>query len=283
MIPEVSKRPTAANDVVIPNIGRLAASLAWVDFSNAFRVWPIWVMLGWQDIRQRYRRSTLGPFWLTLSMGIMVGSIGGVYAGLFNVELDDYLPFVALGFILWGLLSGILIDGCTTFVGADSIIKEARLPLFMHAFRIVWRQVIIFAHNFVIYLIVAVAFAVWPKPVILLVVPAFVLWVANAVWISMLLGLLCARFRDIPQIVNSIVQLAFLVTPIIWKPNLLSKRTYLLHGNPLYHFMEVMREPLLGVAPSAFSWYFVIGTTVGGWLVTFELFRRYRWRVAYWL
>jgi ABC-type polysaccharide/polyol phosphate export permease len=270
--------------VSIPtSFGRLHPYVAIKDLWEALADWPLWGMLGWQDIRQRYRRSTIGPFWLTLSMGIMVGSIGVVYAFLFNQEIGEYLPFVALGFILWGFISGVMVDGCQTFVNAEAIVKQARLPLSLHVFRVVWRHVIIFAHNFVIYVIVLAVFRVWPGWHVVWVIPGLALWMVNAFWVALVLGIVCARYRDIPQIVNSIIQLGFLVTPIIWKPSLMGQRAVLVNGNPLHHFIEILRAPLLGETPQPLSWYVAMGVTGAGWLFTFELFRRYRWRIAYWL
>ena len=44
----------------------------------------IWGTLGWHDIKQRYRRSVLGPFWFTLSTAIMVGVLGALYSSILN-------------------------------------------------------------------------------------------------------------------------------------------------------------------------------------------------------
>jgi ABC-type polysaccharide/polyol phosphate export permease len=280
----VSSTPgTGPGILVQTSVGRMHPSLALRDLREALLNWRLWGMLGWQDIKQRYRRSTLGPFWLTLSMGVMVGSMGVVYAVIFKEKLDDYLPFVALGFVSWGFLSGVMVDGCSAFVSSDAIIKQSRLPLSLHVFRVIWRQLIIFAHNFVIFIVVALIFQVWPKPEALLFIPGMALWLLNSVWVTLALGLICARYRDIPQIVNSIIQLGFLVTPIIWKAKLMANRAIFVNANPLHHFIEVVRAPLLGEAPAAISWYFVLAVTAGGWILTFELFRRYRWRIAYWL
>lgn len=276
--------PPPSSGVSIPtSLGRLHPLVAIKDLREALANWPLWGMLGWQDIRQRYRRSTIGPFWLTLSMGIMVASIGVVYAVLFNQEIDDYLPFVALGFILWGFISGVMVDGCQAFVNAEAIVKQSRLPLSLHIFRVVWRHIIIFAHNFVIYGIVLVVFRIWPGWHALWAIPGLALWALNAFWVVLVLGIVCARFRDIPQIVNSVIQLGFLVTPIIWKPSLMGRRAVLVNVNPVHHFIEILRMPLLGETPDTLSWSVALGVTAAGWLFTFELFRRYRWRIAYWL
>ncbi len=250
-----------------------------VEGACAFRLWG---MLGWQDVRQRYRRSTLGPFWLTISMGALVGGLGVLYAGLFRMDVADYLPFVAAGLIIWGLLSGLITEGCAAFIGAEGIIKQVSLPLSVHVYRVVWRNLIVFAHNVAIYVAAAVIFSIQPGWTGLLVLPGLALLCLNGVWMGLLLGLVSARFRDVPQIVASVVQVAFFLTPIIWKPELLPDRAFVLDLNPFFHLVELVRAPSLGQAPGLVSWLAAVGITLGGWLVTLLMYRRYRWRIAYW-
>ena len=250
-----------------------------VEGACAFRLWG---MLGWQDIRQRYRRSTLGPFWLTISMGALVGGLGVLYAGLFRMDVADYLPFVAAGLIIWGLLSGLITEGCAAFIGAEGIIKQVNLPLSVHVYRVVWRNLIVFAHNVAIYVAAAVIFSIQPGWTGLLVLPGLALLCLNGVWMGLLFGLVSARFRDVPQIVASVVQVAFFLTPIIWKPELLPDRAFVLDLNPFFHLVELVRAPSLGQAPGLVSWFAAVGITLGGWLVTLLMYRRYRWRIAYW-
>ncbi len=257
--------------------------LALRDVAEGARAFRLWGMLGWQDIRQRYRRSTLGPFWLTISMGALVGGLGLLYAGLFKLDVSDYLPFVAAGLILWGLISGLITEGCDAFIGAEGIIKQVNLPLSVHVYRVVWRNSIVFAHNVVIYAAAAVIFSIQPGWAGLLALPGLALLCLNGVWVGLLLGLVSARFRDVPQIAASIVQVAFFLTPIIWKPELLPDRAFILHLNPFFHLLELVRAPLLGQAPGLVSWLAVAGITLGGWLVTLFMYRRYRWRIAYWV
>ena len=258
-------------------------ALALLDLVAGARAPHLWRVLGWQDIRQRYRRSKLGPFWLTISTGVLVGALGVLYAALFRVEVANYLPFVAVGFVVWGLVSGLINDGCAAFIGAGVIIKQVDLPLSIHVYRVVWRNLIVFAHNAVILVIVAVVFSIWPGWAGLLALPGLLLLCLNGVWIGLLLGLVSARFRDVPQIAASVTQVAFFLTPIIWKPELLPDRAMVLDLNPFFHFVEVVRAPLLGHAPEFASWLATLGITLGGGLVTFVMYRRYRGRIAYWV
>ncbi len=260
-----------------------AQALAVADLVAGLEHWRLWGLLGWQDIRQRYRRSVLGPFWLTLSMGVLVGTLGFLYGALFKIEVADYLPFLALGFLAWGLISGIITDGCSAFIGCEHFIKQIKLPFSTFVYRVLWRNLIILAHNFAVYVVVAITFGIWAGWAGLLLIPGLALIVATAVWVGLLFGMVCARFRDVPQIVTSLLRVAFFLTPIIWKPEMLGRRTGFVDANPFYHFIELVRAPLLGQVPGALTWAVALGVTVGGWLVTFLFFRRFRNRIPYWV
>ena len=257
------------------------------DLIGGARASHLWGMLGWQDIRRRYRRSILGPFWLTISMGMLVAALGTLYGTLLNVEIAEYVPFLALGFIVWTLISGLMTDGCTAFINAESIIKQTTLPLSIHVYRVVWHNVLVYCHNAAIFVVVALLFAVWPGWNGLLAVPGLLLLSLNGIWMALMLGIISARFRDVPPIVASVVRILFFVTPIIWMPELMPARagtlSLVLDFNPFFHMVELVRAPLLGDVPRIVSWVAVSGIALGGWLSTFVLFRRYRRRIAYWV
>ena len=216
-------------------------------------------------------------------MGALVGVLGTLYGMLFEVDSADYVPFLALGFIVWTLISGVIGDGCNAFINAEGIIKQVGLPLSVHVYRLLWRHLIILAHNAAVFAVVAAVFAVWPGWTGLLALPGLVLLCLNGLWAGLLLGIVSARFRDVPPIVTSVVRICFFVTPIIWMPELIPGRSLVLLVNPFFHLVEVVRAPLLGQAPGLASWIAVLIVTAAGWLATFALFRRYRRRIAYWV
>ena len=183
-----------------------APSQAWralFDLVQGARAHHLWYLLGWRDIRQRYRRSLLGPLWLTLSMGALVGALGFLYGMLLGVETAAYMPFLALGFIVWALISGVITDGCQVFINAESIIKQVGLPLSVHVYRLLWRNLLILFHNALVFVVVAAVFGVWPGWAGLLALPGLVLLCLNGLWVALLLGIVSARFRDVPPIVGA--------------------------------------------------------------------------------
>jgi len=258
---------------------------ALVDIVLSAKRYPLVGMLGWQDIRQRYRRSALGAFWLTVSMGVMIASIGLVFGQIFNTPMQEYLPFLALGIVLWGFMSSNVTEGCVAFTSAEAIIKQLNIPLFVHILRCFWRNFIVLGHNIVI---IPIVFLIVGKPLtvtMLLFVPGILLLSINLLWISLVLGVLSTRFRDITQIIVNATQVVFYLTPIMWAPSLLPSRhaAYLLNLNPVYHLLEITRGPMLGSLPSSESWVFAIAMAVVGWSFTIVVFNRYMRRIPYWL
>lgn len=253
------------------------------DILDGVRSIYIWPMLGWQDIKQRYRRSVIGPFWLTLSYGAMIAGMGPLYGRLLQQDIGAYLPYLATSFVAWILISTILIDACGAFIGSEGYIKQVKLPLTVYVLRLVWKNVLIFAHNFAIVIIVML---IYPPQLswTLLLIPVGVLLVAlNGVWVGLLLGLLCARFRDLPQVVSSLVQVAFFLTPVMWRQDMLGSKRWVVELNPLYHFLEIVRAPLTSGGDASNSWLAAGLITVVGFTLTLMIFSRFRSRVAYWV
>lgn len=244
-----------------------------------------WATLGWMDVRLRYRRTVLGPWWATISIGAMIGSVGLVFGSIFGDEMSSYLPFFAVGMIIWNLISNSLTEGGNVFLQAGGLIKSIPAPLALHVFRMQWRLLIAFAHNAVL---VAVLWAIFRWPIdwsVLLVVPGLVVLNVALFGIALTLGIVCTRFRDIPPIIQAVTQLLFLLAPIVWKPT--SSRAehlgVLLYWNPFYYLIDVVRGPLLGEPPALRLW---LGAVVASGLALgagFALYARFRHRVAYWL
>src|SRR5258705_9171827 len=182
-----------------------ALAAAFSDLRNGLGLWPLWLRLGWNDILQRYRRSMLGPFWLTASMAIMVISLGVLYAELFNTPIHDFLPYLCVGLLAWNLISSFLIEGGILFTGAESYIKQIRLPYSVYVYRSSSAKLLIFAHNFVIYFGILLYFEIWPGAVALLAIPGLLLVLLNGAAVTLLIGMVSARFRDIPQLINPMV------------------------------------------------------------------------------
>ncbi|MEV0677143.1 ABC transporter permease [Actinosynnema sp. NPDC050436] len=281
---------------------------AFGDIRDAWRQRELWGHLGWQDIKQRYRRSVIGPLWITISMGTTALALGLLYSQLLGQDLSTFLPYVTVGFIIWNFVLGVVTEGTEVFIANEGLIKHLPAPVTVHVLRMVWRQVLFFLHNLVVYAVVLAVFfpaltqeyvmegdkVVQPgiSWAILLAIPAFALLVVNAVWVAVLFGIISTRFRDIPPVIHSFIQLVFFMTPIVWHVGVLNKVTgegegdwklLIAEFNPIFHFLEIVRAPLLGQQQDWHHWVVVGGFTVVGWAVAVVALRNYRARVSYWV
>ena len=275
-----------ANSLELTPDPTLAAKqrMAMRDLGEAWRLRRLCWTLAWLDIKLRYRGSMLGPFWLTLSTAIMVAAMGGIYASLFHMNLREYLPFLALSLVLWGYVSALVADASLGFTTAESMIRSVRMPFSLYGARIVVRNLLVLAHNLVVIVAVFAIYATWPGWNALLVVPGCALWLVDSLALAMTLGALCARFRDIPPIVSSVLQMMFFVTPVIWRPELVGKdRMWLLPLNPFDATLEVVRAPLLGEVPSAMMYLSAVLYSLLLCGLTWVLFVRVRSRIAFWV
>lgn len=258
-------------------------SMAWRDVRSSFERMGLAWSLAWHDIVSRYRGSILGPFWITLSMGLMVMGIGLLYAQLFQISLREFIPFVALGIVFFGVIASTVNEGCDTFVLASSMLSQTSLPMFTFVWRTVLRNIITLAHHLVIVLGVLVYFGYWQVMNLPLALGGLLLLLINASWISLLTSIASARFRDIPQIVTSVMQFALFMTPVFWRPEGKLVGHAVLEFNPFAHMLQAVRGPLMGQTVDASTYIFLVVLALGGWAFAFTVFSRTRRRIVHYL
>jgi lipopolysaccharide transport system permease protein len=256
---------------------------AVTDVRSGLRLWRLAWSLGWLDIRLRYRGSMLGPFWLTISTGVMVGSLGLLYSALFHMSLHEYLPFLALSQVLWGFLNTLVAEACGAFTESEMVIRSVRMPFFLFSLRILVRNVLVLGHNVCVIVVVYLAMRLWPGATALLAIPALPVWILDSLALSLLLGGICARFRDIMPIVASVMQIAFFMSPVIWKPSQLGARAVWLPLNPFYDMLEIVRAPLLGETAPPLVWVAAILYSAMLCGLAWLFFLRARGRIAFWI
>lgn len=258
--------------------------LALSDIKEGAKKWRIWLLLAWQDIRLRYRRSFLGPFWITLSMAITIGMTGMLYGVLLNFRMAEYFPYFASGMLIWNLISILIMEGSNIFAESEHFLKQMKLPYSVFVYRFVARNFIIFLHNIVIFIPIMFLFHIKPTFYTLLVFPGLFLIIWNAIALGFILAIFGTRFRDITQVVNSLIQVIFFLTPIIWVPNMLpAKFQFAVKLNPIAQFLEMVRNPLLGLAPSFHAIWVTLTLSILSAVFAFIFFMRFRARISYWL
>ncbi len=262
------------------------------DMRDGFGQRELWLSLGWQDIKQRYRRSVLGPFWITIATGVQAAAMGILYATLLDQPLREYLPYVTVGLIVWNVIQASILEGSEVFIANEGLIKQLPSALSVHVYRLVWRQLLFFAHNMVIYLVLLAAFGIWEnlRWSSLLAIPAIGLIFLNSMWVSIVFGIFSTRYRDIAPILSSTTLMLFVLTPVMWTTKTLesqiggaSERARLVEIIPTFHYLEIVRAPLLGEPQEPRHWVIVGAITVVGWIIAALAMKQYRSRVPYWV
>ena len=274
----------SANSVVFPK--RDPSYMARQDILDGLKAWRIWFMLAYQDIKLRYRRSVLGPFWITLSMAITVYTMGFLYAHLLHTNMQEYYPFLAAGMLSWSLISTVITDLTETFITSDNLLKQIKLPYSLYIHRVASRNVLIFFHNLAVMIPILIIFHESAKVnfYTLLLIPNMFLVYINTVTYGMILSMIGARYRDVSQIIKSLIQVAFFVTPVMWNPVVLpAQYQSIMLLNPFYIFVELIRAPLIGSANSWSVMGIALLLTLIGILISYKMFARYRARIIYWI
>lgn len=259
------------------------AERALADLRDGLSQWRLALALARLDLRNRYRGSVLGPLWMSLSTLIMLIGLGLLYGTLFKLDLANYLPHLAVSLIIWQWMSTSITEACSTLIGAEGVIRQMRLPYTLHALRIAFRNSLVTAHSLPIILLVFLVFGQAPGPEAFLAIFGFMLIGINMLAGGLLLGMICARFRDIPPIVANIVQLAFFVSPILWKPELLGDAMVWMALNPFYAMLETVRGPLVEGGGPLLAWVAAVLYTMANVVLAGALFARFRARIAFWV
>lgn len=266
-----------------PVNSKTGIQLAVKDILDGLLSVHVWAVLGWQEVRQRYRRSILGPFWITISTALMVAVMGPLYGKLFGQDISSYFAHLGISYVFWLFLAQTINDSCTAFISAEGYIKQVKLPLTVYVTSVIWKNLVFLAHNFVVILLV-VAYARPQIGMSIFLVPvALVVMAVNGFMFGTMLAALSARFRDIPMIVVNLVQVAFFMTPVMWQAQMLGRHQWVVNLNPFYHFLEIARAPLLGRPTDAWSWFAVAAITLVGGVVCMVTMTRFRSRIAYWV
>lgn len=256
--------------------------LAIEDLWNGFIRTNLWWSFALHEVKQRFRRSVIGPFWMTLSMGIFVAALGFVMSKLFGQDVNWFIPYLATGIIFWNLYTSIINESCTAFIAAEGYIRNVPMPISVHFYRMIARNLIVWLHNMVIYLLVFIIFQHDVNWYYLNFILGLFLFLLIGSISGLILAILSTRYRDIPQMVASVLQVVFFITPVFWSVKTFPDRPVFIHWNPIYHLLEIVRAPLLGHPVAAESWIVSILLLLALIPIALILYRRAYSRIPYW-
>jgi lipopolysaccharide transport system permease protein len=246
--------------------------------------WRVWHLLGINDLRRRYRRSRLGQTWVTMTTALFVGALGFTYSFLFRQPVASLLPWVGIGVIVWAHFSTIANECTGIFAAHGPYYLNQKMVLSVSIISVIYRNAIVLAHNMVIVVVLIILFGVPVNWNTLALAPGLLICWLTLLCAGYVLGMICTRFRDAAQIVENILQIAFFVTPIMWKPEFLPPEVrFIADYNPFALFISLLRNPLLGEPVALGSWAAALAVTTVGGLAVLWVIGRYERRVIFWV
>ncbi len=216
-------------------------------------------------------------------MGALVFGIGFNYAALFHVSVQDLLPYVALGIVTWGFISGCVTEGADSFVMGGAMLRQTALPLPLFLLRCMIRNLINLAHHVVIVVLVLLYVGHFPGFGIAWALVGLTIACINLSWLMVLTSFLSSRFRDVPQIIAAALQITFFLTPVFWQVTPAMANSPLVVLNPFYYLVDVIRRPLLGAAPPLAEYGLLLALAALGWTIAILVYNQTRRRVVHYL
>jgi len=253
-------------------------------FLRAARAREVWLHMGIQDVKNRYKRSLVGPLWIAISMGVLVLGLGFLFGRLFNQEPGRYVVYLTISMMIWSLILSSVTDGGYTFIGAESYIKQIPFPKQVYIFRTTVVNLVVFSFGFPIYIGATVYYrfdfgwgCLWAIPGLALVLVCCMAHTTAMAYLSVM-------FRDLPPASASLMQLVYFVTPIIYPVQLLRDRGLdaVFRYNPFYYLIEVVRHPLLERGPAEpFVYAVTVAYALLAWTVALGVAAVLDRRIAY--
>ncbi|MCD9027304.1 ABC transporter permease [Luteimonas sp. BDR2-5] len=254
--------------------------------SDSVRKPEFWAYSSWLDIVTRYRRTRLGLLWLLAPVTMFMAITGPLYARIFGRELSYYLVHLGMGYAIWRLMVMVLNDTVVTLRGNKSFILDGNTRLTDYTLKAIAKSLVYFSFSMIGMLAVLVWSPAVPAPAILTLFVTIPLVLLNLFWLGYSLSILGARYPDINEVLNTILMLGFLFTPIIWEGDRFPVDSWggiVVRINPAYHLLGLVREPLFGRMPPTYTLAYVGVLTLSGWLMAISLCRRFSRYVPIWI
>lgn len=242
----------------------------------------IWKTLAWSDILQRYKRTRIGPLWGVITTGVIILFTGPVYSKLFGQKLEEYFPYVAISYILWSFISTLIQELANCLISSAEYIKHVSWPFSIYFYRCILRNLIVLFHNSIIAILVLVYYSLISYKGLGLFFVGLGMVIFMAVGFAMIAAVISLRYRDIPQLIANFLNMLFFITPVFWSIAMLGDHAWIASINPMFHILEILRQPLLGKSASWLSYVTVIVIGFSLFLVGLMVFKANRNKLAFW-
>ena len=265
-------------------MGMLQLQAALDDVRQSLKRLRLAFYLGWRESILPYRAARIGPFWMMLQTALWAGAIGYFLAPSAGRGEPSYYVYVTVGIALYSTFLIFISEGASVFVREKNLILNVPNPFLIYVLKIAAKALIQVVMTIPIIILSFLVAGLQPNGMILLAIPALVLLFLFGIGVTLTLGTLGVRFRDVIFATQAAMRLMLFVTPIFWiVEQRHGARRMLAEINPLYHFISIVRDPIMGKAADMHHWNIALASTVMALMLGFLLFAYYRGRIAIWL
>ena len=253
------------------------------DLLAGCRAWRRWLILGWHDFRLQHHRTVIGPLWQALQLALWITGLALIFGTGFRRGVENYIPYLTVGLICWNILSSSLLAGPQVFHKNANLILNLNAPLSLYVYR---ELVVILGRTLFQLPVMCLVLPFFDVPIsltMLWAIPGVIAILLTGIWVMMVGAIIGTRYRDFKHAMSSIMRFLFFASPIVWGPVPGTARGLIALYNPVAHYLEVVRAPLLGQMPSLTSWGVVLFCTLVGYPIMIVLFNRYRASIVFWL
>lgn len=259
------------------------ARVAVRDWVRAFHLWRLWTALGAEDLSDRYRRTFFGVTWVVTSFAAFVFVKVLVFGQMSPASFGEFAMFVTVGFGLWSYISLMVLDCCSAYVTSHNWLMGTSIPYPVFFLQAIYRNWLVFALT----LLVMFGVLIWKQthwtPVMFAAIPGLLSYMIAPMWFAAIMAPLCLRYRDVYHFMQTVMRLLFFITPILWMPGTTAGLAKLAKYNPVTHFIEIVRMPLVYNTVPWDSWAVVIVVNVLGLAIGAYMYASTRNKVAFWL
>jgi lipopolysaccharide transport system permease protein len=235
------------------------------------------------DLVSRYRNTLLGPLWNSAYLVGQALALAVVFGTIFQSPLTKTMPYILSGMTAWLLGPAAIIEMSGLLTASAGTIRSQNMPYLVYPLRVGLRNILLFGHNLLAFLVIVPLFGhmPWVNPIFL--VGAVVLALISVPY-GMLIGMICARFRDIGQMVQNFSPILFFMTPVFWMTDHISgPRAVIFKYNPFYYMVNLVRKPMLGNWPSMMDWTVCGLVLVAGWLLMLLALNHFKPKIPHWV
>lgn len=236
------------------------------------------------EIKLKYRLTFLGPIWISINSFIIIAALGYIWSHILSIPGSYYYTYLASGFTFWWFFNSTVSDSIDLFKKNKNLILNDNQSFNFIILKIIFTNLIIYLHSIFFVIIILFAYLNIILSIKLhlyflgLVINFFVLF-----QVSKIISYLTTRYRDLANIISNLMTLMFFVTPIVWTTSSAKARTGIYEYNPIYHLIEIIRQPLLGVAPTVTNYTYVFILLCLLFTFSSLILDRYTKRITFWI